>query len=271
MSTASLFSLLLIETSTSINDCRYFGRETGPLIPIDVCMKWDTPEAVGAYSYQCDGLGVYLNVWDNDDCSGEASATSEGTLIPEILNCGGGVCNHIIIREYEHTYKPRENMCYKNESYNPYFEYAFVEDCWDSEVVPDRSWSMRCTANTMSLKFWDEHSCNGKARNVTKITEGCRLESDLKIPAIVYNFTNFTLPTINSNNTYFEIQGCGDATTPWLWILIICIIAICYAGCCCFCLCRYFCKKKCKECKSGKNIDPLIVNQTKEGAYTTTA
>lgn len=292
---ASVLSLSFVGIN-SMNNCRYFGTETGPLIPIDVCMKWDAAGAVGAYSYECDGLGeVYLNAWDNDDCSGTASATSQGAIIPDVLNCGGGVCNHVIIREYAFT-ETRENMCYKNESYNPYFEYAFVTDCWDSEYVPDRSWyvviiyiyafiayyiyihpynymiirSMECSADSMSLKFWDQGSCNGDARNVTKITEGCKIESDLNIPDIISNFTNFTLPTFNSNSTYFEIQGCGGATKPWLWILITCIVAICCAGCCCFCLCRYFYKKRCKGCK-GKS--PLLVNDAAKegtGTFTTT-
>jgi len=278
MSTIFLASVLsLIIGANSINDCQYFGTATGPLIPIDVCMKWDTAELTGAYSYECDGLGaVYMNAWDNDDCSGPSTATSEGAIIPEILNCGGGVCNHVIIREYQFT-EIRQDMCYKNESYNPYFEYAFVTDCWDSVVVPDRSWSVDCTSNSMSLKFWDDNSCNGNAKNITKITEGCEIRSDIIIPKFNVTFNNFTIPTFNytrnSNDTYFEIKGCGDATQPWLWILITCIVALCCTGCCCFCLCRYFCKKGCKcKCKnSGKNIDPLIINTTKEGDYTTTA
>ena len=138
--TALISILLLIIGVNSINDCKYFGAETGPLLPLDVCTKWDTEYVSGSYSYHCDGFDdVFMYWWDNDDCSGMATATSEYAVAPVVVNCGGGICDHVIVREYQFT-EIRENMCYRNESENAFFEYAFVTDCWDSVVFPDVSW-----------------------------------------------------------------------------------------------------------------------------------
>ena len=300
-----IFLSLMSDRSYGINNCKYFGGETGPLIPIDVCTKWNSIENTGSYLYKCDEFNqIYLHYFaNNDNCQGSQEEISANPIWPFVQNCGGGICNHVIIREYSFT-EIRENMCYKNESRNDFIEYSFVTSCWDSTFVPHTSWyhiysihnfihifitfcyifvfvyrSMDCTEDSFSFKFYDEDSCNGEAKNVTKITEGCRIESDIinRLENITfYNHSGFGSNfSRNSNNTYWEIKACGDATYPWLWILITCLTGVCCIGCCCCCLFKYFYRKNCnnKKCRAGKqkNIDPLIVNETKEGDYTTKA
>eukprot|EP01084_Bolivina_argentea_P240719 404292_1 len=213
-------------TASSINNCKYFGTVTGPLIPLDVCTKWQTKSNIGSYLYACDAFGgIYLHWFPQSEACSGIEEISVNPIFPAVHHCGGGICNHVTMRKYSRTQFQEPNMSHKNDS-QTFIEYAFVTDCWDSILMPSKSWSLDCTSDSLAMKLHDGNGCHGTARNISEITEGCHLRNDLHLNRSFpfYNDTIIPNRTVNINDTYFEIRRCGDATPPWLNVFILGVI-----------------------------------------------
>ena len=152
MASLLLLFFLAWPSSSSMPNCQYFGLETGPLIPMSTCLKWNT----ASYSYECHGFAQIRLHWfpDSDRCQG-LEEISENAIYPIVQNCGGGICDHVTIRQYERGDNDQENECYKNET-EGFIEYAFVTDCWDSIVMPSKSWYCH---SFLSLYIWIQITC----------------------------------------------------------------------------------------------------------------
>eukprot|EP01084_Bolivina_argentea_P080346 145565_1 len=243
-----MLTLVIFTTVLSIGlsmQCQYFQfKQGGPAIPCGVCLKvlpcgYDgNCSSIISYDFDCDSSGdVTAWLYNDADCDDIVTGTDFDAFVNN--NNWWQICDHITFRSYRANIGQKPKSCVKDKQ-SGYFEFAFVEGCYPSLIVPQKSIDVSCIDETgFELEYYSSTSCDGNVvnNNHTLIKTGCHNDTLFNSSIIHELFPNI----FDSNTTYWEISECGGGWTLPTWALYLIIgggvavilCFICIAGWCC--------------------------------------